>query len=98
MCTFYLYFTGSSNIGHLKDASPDGNSRNVLQEPWVMRNVWYQLENYSVRSVTNDSCVVCMKDAQPVAFTGVPGEIDPLTCTSYALCSNDSLKETLYLP
>jgi len=98
ICTFYLDFTGSTNIGNLKEASPDGNSRNVLQEPWVMRNVWYQLANYSVRSFTNSSCVVCMKDAQPVAFTGVPGEVDPLTCTSYGICSNGSLNETMYLP
>jgi len=39
-----------------------------------------------------------MKDAQPLAFTGVPGEVDALTCTSYALCSNGSLNEMLYLP
>jgi len=50
MCTFYLDFTGSNNTGNLTDASPGGNSRNVLQEPWVMSNVWYQLANYSVRS------------------------------------------------
>jgi len=39
-----------------------------------------------------------MKDEQPVASTGVPGEFDPLTCISYSICSIGSRNDRLYLP
>jgi len=80
-----------------KRSLPSKGPTNVLQQPWISCNVWYQLAKYSVKSVSNHSCVVCMKDAVPIAYTGVPGEVDPLNCTSYALCSNRTHNEKLYL-
>ena len=83
-----LLFGGDSKLIFThKRSLPLKGPTDVLQQPWISRNVWYQLAKYSVKSVSNHSCVVSMKDAVPITYTGVPGEMDPLYCTSYALCS-----------
>lgn len=55
-------------------------AQNPLRAPWIQRNLWYQLANFTVNTVTPYSCVVCMGAGGPKYFAGVPHEQDPFTC------------------
>ena len=82
---------------HKRSLLPKGTT-DVLQQPWISRNVRYQMTNFSPLNLCPTALVISMKDVVPIAYTGVPGKVDPLSCTSYALCSNGSHNEMLYLP
>lgn len=52
----------------------------TLREKWVQTNAWYQLTNYTARSVTNYFCHVCMGSASPIFNMGLPSDSNPYNC------------------
>lgn len=49
----------------------------------ICENLWYQFANYSARSVTNKSCVVCIGTPVPKYYVPLPYEELLYQCASY---------------